>query len=82
MEPAQFNQVCAACHTQAGTGNPLLGAPNLTDDYWLYGGDLQTIRETIRFGRNGQMPAFADTLDDTQVRLLVAWLSGSTESQQ
>jgi cytochrome c oxidase cbb3-type subunit 3 len=72
---ARFNQICAACHTPAGTGNPLLGAPDLTDDDWLYGGDIQTIRETIRGGRNGIMPAFGDRLDDTQVRLLVAWLS-------
>jgi len=71
----QFNQVCAACHTPAGTGNILLGAPNLTDDDWLYGSDIDTIRTTIIGGRNGQMPAFNDTLDDTQVRLLVAWLT-------
>lgn len=72
---AQFNQVCAACHGVTGTGNPLLGAPNLTDDDWLYGGDVQTIRETIRGGRNGLMPAFGDRLDDAQIRLLVAWLT-------
>jgi cytochrome c oxidase cbb3-type subunit 3 len=71
----QFGQVCAACHGPEGKGNPLLGAPNLTDDYWLYGGDLQTIRETIRFGRNGRMPAFTDKLDDAQIRMLVAWLT-------
>ena len=71
---AQFNQICAACHTPEGTGNPLLGAPNLTDDDWLYGGDVQTIRQTIRGGRMGVMPAFGDRLDDTQIRLLVAWL--------
>jgi len=71
----QFNQVCAACHTPAGTGNILLGAPNLTDDDWLYGSDIDTIRTTIIGGRNGQMPAFNDILDDTQVRLLVAWLT-------
>lgn len=72
---AQFNQVCAACHTQAGTGNPALGAPDLTDDVWLYGDDVQTIRQTIRQGRNGIMPAFGDHLDDLQIRLLVAWLT-------
>ena len=72
---AQFNQVCAACHTPAGTGNILLGAPNLTDDDWLYGSDLDAIRTTIIGGRNGQMPAFDDKLDDTQIRLLVAWLT-------
>jgi cytochrome c oxidase cbb3-type subunit 3 len=72
---AQFNQLCAACHTPNGTGNPLLGAPDLTDADWLYGGDIETIRETIREGRNGIMPAFDEKLDDTQIRLLVAWLT-------
>ena len=72
---AHFNQVCGACHTPAGTGNILLGAPDLTDDDWLYGSDIETIRATIRGGRNGVMPAFAEKLDDTQIRLLVAWLN-------
>jgi len=72
---AQFNQVCAACHTQQGTGNILLGAPDLTDDDWLYGGDLPSIRETIREGRLGYMPSFSEKLDDMQIRLLVAWLT-------
>ena len=72
---AQFNQVCAACHTPAGTGNPLLGAPDLTDDDWLYGADIEAIRSTIREGRNGQMPSFEEKLDNTQIRLLVAWLT-------
>jgi cytochrome c oxidase cbb3-type subunit 3 len=52
-----------------------LGAPDLTDADWLYGGDIETIRETIREGRNGIMPAFDEKLDDTQIRLLVAWLT-------
>lgn len=72
---AQYNQVCVACHGPEGLGNPLLGAPNLTDDIWLYGGDLETIRATINGGRNGIMPAFGQKLDDTQIHLLVAWLT-------
>jgi len=72
---ARFNQICAACHSTDGTGNPLLGAPSLVDDVWLYGGDVETIRTTLREGRNGRMPAFGDKLDDTQIRLLVAWLT-------
>jgi len=72
---AQFAQVCAACHGPQGMGNPLLGAPNLTDDDWLYGGDIEAIRHSVRNGRNGYMPAFGDRLDDMQIRLLVAWLT-------
>ena len=71
---AQYNQFCVACHGPEGTGNVLLGAPNLADDIWLYGGDRDTIMETLNNGRNGQMPAFGQRLDDTQIRLLVAWL--------
>jgi len=72
---ARFNQICAACHGIEGTGNPLLGAPSLVDDVWLYGGDVETIRTTLREGRNGRMPAFGDKLDNAQIRLLVAWLT-------
>ena len=68
-------QFCAACHGPDGTGNPLLGAPNLTDDIYLYGGNADAIRHSIAFGRNGQMPAFGERLDDTQIRLLVALLT-------
>jgi cytochrome c oxidase cbb3-type subunit 3 len=69
-----FGTYCFACHGEDGTGNPLLGAPNLTDGTWLYGGGREALTETIANGRNGVMPAFAARLDDTQIRLLVAWL--------
>ena len=69
-----YNQVCIACHGPEGAGNPLLGAPNIANDIWLYGGSRETIIETIVQGRSGIMPAFGERLDDTQVRLLVAWL--------
>ena len=70
-----YAQFCAACHGGDGAGNPLLGAPNLTDDIHLYGGDIAAIRHSIAVGRSGQMPAFAERLDDTQIRLLVALLT-------
>jgi cytochrome c oxidase cbb3-type subunit 3 len=67
--------LCSACHGADGTGNPLLGAPNLTDDVWLYGGSEAAIVETIANGRSGVMPAFAARLDATQIRMLAAWLT-------
>lgn len=70
-----YGQFCAACHGADGTGNALLGAPNLTDDTALYGTDREAVRTSIAEGRNGSMPGFADHLDDTQIRLLVAWLT-------
>lgn len=70
-----FQQSCAACHGLDGVGNPLLGAPNLTDNIWLYGGDLETVRASIAAGRNGVMPSFEKRLDDAQIKLLVAMLA-------
>lgn len=71
---ATFNQYCFACHGLDGSGNQLLGAPRLNDDIWLYGGSEETIIQTIASGRNGQMPAFASRLTETDIKLLVAWL--------
>ena len=70
---ARFQQVCAACHGMDGKGNPLLGAPNLTDQIWLYGGDAATLRQTLVSGRNGQMPAWDDKLGEQRVKLLAAY---------
>lgn len=74
-----FGTYCFACHGEGGTGNPLLGAPNLSDQIWLYGGDRESIGETIANGRNGVMPAFGERLDDTQIRLLLAWLTRNAD---
>jgi len=63
---------CVACHGVDGAGNPLLGAPNLADNIWLYGGDIETIKASIAAGRSGVMPAFGKRLDDVQIKLLVA----------
>jgi len=71
----QYMQFCAACHGADGSGNPQLGAPNLTDDASLYGQSAAAIGQSIAQGRNGEMPAFGERLDDTQIRLLVAWLT-------
>ena len=63
---AQYDTLCVACHGLAGEGNPMLGAPNLTNDLWLYGGSEEDIAFAIRNGRNGNMPSFADVLDDPE----------------
>lgn len=72
---AQYLQFCVACHGAGGEGNVLLGAPRLSDQTWLYGGDLASVRTSIAAGRTGHMPAFAERLDDLQIKLLVAWLA-------
>jgi cytochrome c oxidase cbb3-type subunit III len=71
---ARYQVFCIACHGPTGQGNPMLGAPNLTDDAWLYGNSDEALATSIAIGRNGHMPAFGERLDDTQIRLLVAWL--------
>jgi cytochrome c oxidase cbb3-type subunit 3 len=78
----QFTTFCAACHGVDGKGMPAVGAPNLTDDVWLYGGDVDTIRQTVVSGRMGQMPAFQDKLGEQRVRLVAAYalrLSGGAQ---
>jgi cytochrome c oxidase cbb3-type subunit 3 len=70
----KFAQTCAACHGADGKGNKQLGAPNLTDDIWLYGGSEPAITETITKGRGGVMPAHKDTLTPAKIHLLTAYV--------
>jgi cytochrome c oxidase cbb3-type subunit 3 len=80
----KFQQVCAACHGADGKGNQALGAPNLTDNVWLYGGSQQAVMKTISEGRNGRMPAHGDFLGEAKVHLLAAYiysLSSQTETK-
>jgi cytochrome c oxidase cbb3-type subunit 3 len=65
---------CVACHGAEGKGNPMMGAPNLTDDVWLYGGSTVRIAESIDKGRNGIMPAQAEVLGEEKVHLLAAYV--------
>ncbi|HHC73538.1 MAG TPA: cytochrome-c oxidase, cbb3-type subunit III [Thiothrix sp.] len=61
-----FGDYCAACH-QSGANGVVGLYPNLIDDDWLWGGDTTAIESTIRHGRNGYMPAFKKTFNDTQL---------------
>lgn len=69
-----YNQVCLACHGPEGRGNPILGAPDLTAGVYIYGGDLETIQHTIRYGRQGVMPAQLELLGETRTRLVTAYI--------
>jgi cytochrome c oxidase cbb3-type subunit III len=69
-----FAENCAACHGDAGKGNPEVGAPNLTANIWLYGGDQATIEETIMNGRGGVMPTWASRLDATTIKALTVYV--------
>ena len=78
---AKFAAVCAGCHGMDGRGSALnglgpIGAPNLTDDIWLYGGSAGVIRQTIEKGRSGQMPAWREFLGEDKAHLLAAYVLG------
>jgi len=66
---AIFGDNCAACHGAGGEGAPGL-FPNLADDAWLYGGDIDTIIESITDGRQGNMPAHAEMLSADEINQL------------
>lgn len=70
----RFMTICIACHGAEGKGNPVMGAPNLTDNIWLYGGSLDDIKASIRNGRGGQMPAWEPVIGKDRARLVAAWV--------
>ena len=77
-----FMTNCSGCHLPDGTGNPAVGAPNLTNNIWLYGGSPRAIKESIAKGRQGLMPAHSEFLGEAKVHLLTAYiysLSHTTE---
>ena len=65
---------CAACHGMDGKGNQMLGAPNLTDNTWLYGGSERAITETLTYGRNGVMPSFKKTLGENKIHVVATYV--------
>ena len=66
--------VCAACHGMDGKGNKALGAPNLTDDYWLHGWGEAAIVNAIKYGKNNVMPAQAPKLTPEQIHVVAAYV--------
>ena len=69
-----FGENCAACHGPDGKGLRLLGAPNLTDAIWLYGGDRDVLTHTIAKARYGVMPAWGQRLDPVTIKMLAAYV--------
>jgi len=78
---ARYSTVCIACHGMDGTGNQALGAPNLTNNIWLYGGDTASIADSVNTGRAGKMPAHENLLNEDRRRLLAAYVSGLAQGQ-
>ncbi len=69
-----FTANCAVCHGDAGTGNREVGAPNLTDAIWLYGGDRAALTTTITNARGGVMPAWTGRLDPVTIKMLASYV--------
>ncbi|MEM7544073.1 MAG: cytochrome-c oxidase, cbb3-type subunit III [Pseudomonadota bacterium] len=67
---------CAACHGDAGEGMVDVGAPNLSDAIWLYGGDPETVEESIRYSRYGVMPPWSDRLTEAEIRQVSVYVHG------
>lgn len=70
----KFAKSCAGCHTPSGKGMHALGAPNLTDNIWLYGRTKEQIRHSIAEGRKAQMPPHKDFLGPEKVHLIAAYV--------
>ena len=78
----KFAQLCAGCHGADGRGNQAIGAPNLTDNVWLYGGTTEIIAKSIGAGRSGRMPAHAEFLGEAKVHLLAAYVFSLAPAEQ
>lgn len=80
---ALYAENCASCHADRGTGNRELGAPNLADQVWLYGGDKAAVVRSISYARGGVMPAWGGRLDPAVVNMLAVYVhslgGGETE---
>jgi cytochrome c oxidase cbb3-type subunit 3 len=71
---AKYMMLCVACHGPDGTGNPVLGAPSLANDQWLYGSSESAIRSSISNGRNGVMPGHEALIGPDRARILAAYV--------
>lgn len=69
-----FADNCSACHGDEGLGDHSQGAPNIADAIWLYGGDRDTLTETITNARFGVMPAWGQRLNEADVRTVSAYV--------
>ncbi len=69
-----FADNCASCHMEDGTGDRAQGAPNLADAIWLYGGDYETLTETVSNSRYGVMPAWNTRLTEAEIRAVSSYV--------
>lgn len=79
---AIFKANCAACHGPEGKGTQAMGAPNLSDGIWLYGGTQGIVEMTLRNGRGGVMPSFQQKLGDEKIHLVAAYVYSLSQNQE
>ena len=69
-----FATTCVACHGDDAKGLVEVGAPNLTDDYWIYGGERKDIYESIFHGRQGHMPSWGARLTPADIKTIALYV--------
>ncbi|MEM7670498.1 MAG: cytochrome-c oxidase, cbb3-type subunit III [Pseudomonadota bacterium] len=69
-----FLDNCSSCHGEEGLGMRELGAPNLADAIWLYGGDYDALIETVTYSRYGVMPPWTGRLTEAQIRAVAVYV--------
>ena len=77
-----YTAMCAGCHLPTGQGMHALGAPNLTDDIWLFGASRGYIEQSIAEGRKGEMPAHDQLLDESKIHVLTAYVYSLSQQKQ
>ena len=77
-----FAANCVVCHGPNAKGIQAMGAPNLTDNVWLYGSSFGQIQQTLRYGRNGRMPAQEAILGHDKVHLLAAYVYSLSQQSE
>ena len=77
-----FAANCVACHGENAKGQHDLGAPDLTDANWIYGGDLQSVVNSIHGGRQGHMPTWEGRLSPTEIKLLALYVGTLGEAKR
>lgn len=77
-----FADNCASCHGPAGKGDLTVGAPDLTDKNWIYGGDLQSVVTSINGGRQGHMPHWEQRLSEVERKILALYVLGLGEGRR
>lgn len=71
-----YAENCASCHGEAGLGDPALGAPNLADAIWLYGGSVEALTQSVALARYGVMPNWGGRLSEDEIRAVALYVHG------